>query len=167
MVEIIEKDLFQAQIDIVVHSANCQNTMSSGVAKLVKERFPEAYAADLETTKGDKDKLGKFSAAKVNNPEFPQIKYVINCYTQFTFGTDKRQTNYEAFYNSLEAVRNNLIDKKRQDLVIGMPYKIASDRGGASWAVIEAMIRDIFEASPIKVIICKFEPKDELKKEIV
>ena len=44
--------------NVIIHGANCQNTMGSGVAKQIKEHFPGAYDADLRTTKGDREKLG-------------------------------------------------------------------------------------------------------------
>ncbi len=39
-------------LDVIVHGANCQCVMGAGIAAQIKKRFPEAYAADLRTSKG-------------------------------------------------------------------------------------------------------------------
>ena len=36
----------QGEFDVIVHGCNCQNTMGSGIAKEIKERYPLAYRAD-------------------------------------------------------------------------------------------------------------------------
>ena len=36
-------DLLTTDADIIVHGCNCQGVMGSGVAKQIKEKFPNAY----------------------------------------------------------------------------------------------------------------------------
>ncbi|MGJ4995019.1 hypothetical protein ACQR0Z_11425 [Bradyrhizobium sp. HKCCYLS3077] len=53
MMKIIKGDLIKlaldGHIDVIVHGCNCQCTMGAGIAKSIKDIFPEAYAADLST----------------------------------------------------------------------------------------------------------------------
>jgi len=43
MIEIIKGDLFTTDCKVIAHQVNCTGTMGSGVAKIVKEKFPEVY----------------------------------------------------------------------------------------------------------------------------
>lgn len=50
----------QGQFDVILHG-NCWCEMGAGVAKAVRQNFPEACQADLGTTPGDPGKLGTCS----------------------------------------------------------------------------------------------------------
>ena len=42
-VVIKEGNVFDSDADIICHQVNCQGVMGSGVAKEVRERFPNVY----------------------------------------------------------------------------------------------------------------------------
>ena len=67
--KVVEGDLLKLAIegvfDVIVHGCNCQCVMGAGIAKAIKKVFPDAYAADRETAKGEREKLGTISSAKV------------------------------------------------------------------------------------------------------
>lgn len=70
--------------DFIVHGCNCFNTMGSGIARQIQKRYPEAYAADTATIRGDYNKLGTYTQASVRfgaNVGSPFT--IINAYTQF------------------------------------------------------------------------------------
>jgi O-acetyl-ADP-ribose deacetylase (regulator of RNase III) len=69
----------QGQFDVIVQGCNCFNTMGSGIARSIKEKYPNAYVADCSTRQGDYNKLGNYTCAQVGN------LYVVNAYTQFGF----------------------------------------------------------------------------------
>jgi len=83
--KIIEGDLIrlalQGEFDVIIHGCNCFCQMGAGIAATIKTVFPEAYEADLQTPKGDKEKLGTFSYATVlrDNNEIT----IINAYSQY------------------------------------------------------------------------------------
>ena len=84
----------KGEFDVIVHGANCFNTMGGGIAKQIRDQFPEAYAADCATRKGDRAKLGQYTFATVNNLT------IINAYTQYDFnryGKSADLFDYEAF----------------------------------------------------------------------
>ena len=61
-------DAFDAnEIQIIIHGCNCFRSFGAGIAKSIKERYPEAYEADLNTGHGDKNKLGHYSYAKLSD----------------------------------------------------------------------------------------------------
>ena len=65
------------EFDIVVHGCNCFCVMGAGIAKQIREEYPEAYAADCATFRSSPEKIGTYSFA--NTGKF----IIINAYTQF------------------------------------------------------------------------------------
>jgi len=116
------------EFDVIVHGCNCFCTMGSGIAKQVRERYPQAYAVDKNTAKGDISKMGRFSYTTIvgENHSFN----IINAYTQFRYGLDKQHTDYDAIRNAFK-----LIKRKFSGLRIGYPM-IGAGLGGGDWSVI-------------------------------
>lgn len=85
----------EGQFDAIVHGANCWNTFGSGIAREIRLRLPEAYAADRATVPGDIGKLGNYTRAKIMLLEH-SFK-VINAYTQYDMSTGEDVFEYEAF----------------------------------------------------------------------
>lgn len=157
----------QGQFDIVVHGANCQNTMNSGIAKEIRERFPKAYLADQVTEKADIDKMGCFTQAYIDGVRYEhplkdfgfdefeadertegarKIRYsftILNAYTQYTYGYDDKQyVDYNAVKQAFKQIKLLYDMNPQASLRIGIP-KIGSKRGGGDWNVIEKIIDDM------------------------
>lgn len=59
---ILNGDVFTAPFDAIAHQVNCRGVMNSGVAKTVRERYPEAFDAYkklCDETPNPFDLLGK------------------------------------------------------------------------------------------------------------
>lgn len=65
------------EFDIIVQGCNCWNAMGSGIAKSIREQFPDAWLADQETLPGDRNKLGCYTIGMAGR------LVVINAYTQY------------------------------------------------------------------------------------
>lgn len=91
------------EFDLIIHDCNCFTTMGVGIAKTIKQYFPEAYNADLKTVKGDKSKLGKISWAKVERGNGELI--IVNGYTQFNWRGSGRKVAYEAIREVFKVVK--------------------------------------------------------------
>ena len=115
-------------IDILVHGCNCFHTMGAGIAKQIKEKYYVAYQADLETIKGDKNKLGTYSSVQINNTQF-----IINAYTQYYF-YGKRPIDYDALRNVFKLIDSNFKNKR-----IGIP-KIGAGLAKGDWNIIQNII---------------------------
>lgn len=100
---------FPKGLRAIAHSCNCQNTMGGGIAKAIRDRYPQAWEADCEAARRGINKLGQFSDADIGN------KRVYNLYTQKTYGRGKRFVNYEAFYEALCNLRADL--EEFQDVI--------------------------------------------------
>lgn len=156
MPDIIAADLLSfpklpiGNINVIAHSCNCQKTMAAGLAKKIKDKFPNVYEVDCKKS-GD-DWLGKYTAAKVGKD-----KFVVNLYTQYTYGTDQRQVNYEAFYTALDSLVLSLSKKNTEgkNYILGLPYKISCDLAGGDWEIIGSMIDSIALKYKFDIWICK------------
>ncbi len=136
------------------HQANCFHTMGAGIARQIKEKFPEAYKADCrDSINGDRGKLGTFTYAEA---DFFPGKFIYNLYSQFTFGHGK-QTLYDPMVEGLEKLRIHAISKGLTKL--GMPYNMGCTLGGGNWSIVKAIVNSVFLEDPeIDLYICKYEP---------
>lgn len=133
-------ELFKAgQFDIIAHGCNCFHTMNSGIAKQIKENFPDTYNIDFNTTKkGDINKLGTFSIGQY----WRKIEYVniYNCYTQYYYGKDgKLYLEYDALALCLRKI--NFVNNKGLKVTnIGLP-KIGCGLAGGEWNKVDGIIQ--------------------------
>lgn len=141
--------LDRGEVSAIAHQANCQNTMKSGVAKAIVDRWPAVAEADQATIKGDPDKLGTLSFTPVfcNDCE---IRPVFNLYGQYTYGREKGvvYTDVKALGNAMAQMKLFLdsIGIKR----VGLP-KLGAGLGGAKWEDVESAI--ITELADLDVTI--------------
>ncbi len=150
MIKEIQCDIRNSGADVIIHACNCFHTMGTGVAKSLREKWPEVYRQDKITNYGDKDKLGSFSIAIVYDER--DETYVLNCYTQYRYGRDKKYTDYEAYYNCLERVREFCVFNKVKSLAV--PYKMGCNNAGGSWDICKNMINVVLGKENFDVLIC-------------
>ena len=126
----------QGEFDIIVHGCNCFCTMGSGIAREIRERYPDAYEEDCKTQEGDVFKLGNFTSTHTG-------KFIIvNAYTQYSFnrGGDRRDVfEYESFSLILRKLAYAYPDRR-----FGFPY-IGMGLAGGDAARILAMLETFAE----------------------
>jgi O-acetyl-ADP-ribose deacetylase (regulator of RNase III) len=119
---------------VVVHGCNCQCVMGKGIAAAIREAFPEAYAADLRTGKGDRGKLGTVSTAAVERAGVRVT--VVNAYTQFHWRGKGVLADYEAIRAAFREVKRRFAGER-----IGYP-KIGAGLAGGDWERIAGIIEE-------------------------
>lgn len=123
----------KGEFDVIIHGSNCFCQMGAGIALQIKNQFPEAYAVDLETNKGDRTKLGTFSYAEIDRFEKPLI--VINAYTQYHW-KGKKNADYDAIRSVFHLIKENF-----PGLKIGYPM-IGAGLAGGNWKIISSIINE-------------------------
>ena len=82
------------KFDLIVHGCNCFCSMGAGIALAIRNAFPEAYAADRATARGDRGKLGTCSVGVVM-VGLDEL-HVVNAYTQYHWGGEGVLLDYAA-----------------------------------------------------------------------
>ena len=118
--------------DVILHGCNCQNLMGAGIALSVKKIFPEAYAADCKTVRGDRNKLGTISTATVRRSG--RDITIANAYTQYHWRGQGVLTDYDALRSTFREVKSQFSGSR-----IGYP-KIGAGLAKGDWNRIELII---------------------------
>lgn len=122
-------DLAEAgEFDIVVQGCNCFNTMGGGIAREIRERYPQAADVDSMTVCGDYTKLGNWTECDAGRFT------ILNCYTQYNMSQGTDVFEYTAFQLILEKLTFVYPGKR-----IGLPY-IGMGLAGGDKDVIIPMI---------------------------
>ena len=136
MMDRLKGDLIQfaltGRFDVIIHGCNCFCKMGAGIAKLIRDNFPEAYQADLKTGMGDKKKLGTYSLARIERND--KIFTIVNGYTQYDFTGHGILVDYEAVLNLFARIKNDFTNQK-----IGYP-KIGAGLAKGDWKIISGII---------------------------
>jgi len=139
----------------IVHGCNAQGVMGSGVAKIVKDRYFEAfklYAMCLQLKREKNESaLGK-NTYHLENNNF----VIVNAVTQEYYGREKKlYTDYDAVRSCFKDIREEVEywHKIYKDVpkVINFPL-IGCDRGGGDWDIVAKIIDEEIDDSFKKVL---------------
>lgn len=133
------------EFDVIVQGCNCMCQMGKGIALTIKMIFPEAYAVDCLTTRGDANKLGTISVADVQVNGKPLS--IVNAYTQYSWKGEGVLADYNAIEAALKLVKQQFTGKR-----IGLP-KIGAQLARGDWDVISTIIKDTLEGEDYTVVI--------------
>jgi O-acetyl-ADP-ribose deacetylase (regulator of RNase III) len=136
MVTVVKGNLLDATETIIAHQVNCQKKMNSGVAKAIREKWSDVFEKYQQT----EPQLGFVDFILVDR----NYRYVANMYSQDNYGYDGQQyTNYDAFRQCCKTIVETCRNMPKK-YTVAMPYKIASDRGGADWDKIMDILLEEF-----------------------
>ena len=140
--------LTEPGIDIICHQANLFHTFGGGIAATIKDVYPEAFKADLQTAYGSRLKLGTTSVARTSDG-----KFIVNCYTQTGMGATDRNTSYDDIRKIFTEIEKIAVESNK---VVGVPYKYGCGLAGGDWNIVHQIFVDIFGKSKAKLVIVDF-----------
>lgn len=149
--------LLNGEVDFIAHCCNAQGVMGSGVAKEIKERIPEAYTEYISQYNSyvQRGNLPKFLGSLNTSGN------VLNLIAQEYYGYDKkRYVNYGALASSLAMVVScieQVSDYYSDQITIGIPFKMASDRAGGDWDIVLELLDFLVVPYVKDVVIYKLE----------
>lgn len=143
-IPVVDGDIFESGADVILHQVNCQGVMGSGVAKQVREKYPNVFATYQELCLGEKDHTSNLLG--IAQPvQTDDHTIIINLFAQDNFGYDGNcYTNYDALRTCLETVRKNNSNDS-----IAIPYLMACHRGGGDWDKVSGMIEEILDGCDV------------------
>lgn len=140
--KIVNGNLLDAKEKYIAHCVNTIGVMGSGVALVIKQKWPEVYEEYRKLCENEKDEGGPGAKDLLGSSQIVGIsedQSVVNMFGQYEPGTGK-QARYIYITSSIESfVMQALQEVDVIDLAI--PYKIASDRAGLNWEI----VKEIFE----------------------
>lgn len=164
-------DLLDTECDVIAHQVNCMGVMGSGVAKAIKEKYPEVFSEYKNAvTILENNLLGGCLVIKCNNG-----KYVANLAAQYFYKncckaeemlkvsafnqpdfdrfneniTPTRFTNYEALCRALELLKLSMIRNNLSS--VAFPKYMGAARGGGDWDVVKSIITSVFKETNILI----------------
>lgn len=139
MIKIVDGDILKAEEDVICHQVNCFGVMNSGLAKQIRNKYPEAYKAYINYCKDSDQKrlLGNICTVMCNDN-----KVIVHLFGQYDYGRNKQYTNYEALKESLQSILH--VAKMFND-TIAIPYNLGCGLAGGDWKIVYKIIEDVFQ----------------------
>jgi len=142
--KVIKGDLLKIELYQIAHGCNAQGVMGSGVAKAIREKWPEAY----EFYKNTHDEVGLRLGKTISVPTEDGTKLIHNCITQKFYGRNgQRYVNYAALSKCLTEIATKSDTRVERYNSMAIP-EIGCGLGGGSKKVFYDIIEDIEEMYP-------------------
>jgi len=142
--EIKYGSVLDTNFQVIAHQVNCQGVMGAGVAKAIKIKYPEVFAAY-------KNYCDQFSIEEILGDYLPvntnDGKMIANLFGQNSFGVKAQQTDYKKLYSALKFLREYMDDNGLTTL--SFPYMIGCGLAGGDIDTVESLIREVFDDSEI------------------
>lgn len=152
MIKIVEGNILDTKEDVICHQVNCMGVMGSGLAKQIRNKYPEVYPSYIKYCKGCKDNDPKNLLGEVQTIPCSDGKIIANLFGQYRYGRDKQYTDYNALKTSLEGILQ--VAKMFND-TIAIPYNLGCGLAGGDWNIVYKIIEEVFE--DYDVTIYKYE----------
>jgi len=161
----IVQDIFEGDWDAMIQVCNPFNIWGSGIVIPIKNKYPQAYEADLKTKDMTiEDKIGTYTYGIGDDK-----KVIANLYamTHLGVGSNPMDSGIEtqptvpfseyAFYTALDSFLQNAlfgmddlhktINRNRyiqtEPIKIGVPYNVGCCRAGGSWSTVKRILTDM------------------------
>jgi O-acetyl-ADP-ribose deacetylase (regulator of RNase III) len=126
-------DLLSVEKGIIVHGCNAQGVMGSGVARLIRDKYPTAYTLYRSTYESRGLKVGEVIYLRVN-----ENLMIANAITQQNFGGDPR-----VVYVNYERLRDCFSDVAKLASLTSLPVHfplIGCGLANGDWNVVSKII---------------------------
>lgn len=134
MITYLDKDITTIEEGIIAHGVNCQGVMGSGVAKAIRDKWPDVYKGYMNNGKNrtgkDDNLLGSCHLIQANMKDVDCKVHVANCYTQRFYGRDGKK--YADQWAIIESLKYVYYWADLYELDVFMP-KIGAGLGGLDW----------------------------------
>lgn len=130
-------DILNIREGIIVHQVNCRRVMGAGLAKKIRELYPEHYVDFMNTTPA----LGKVFTTKVE-----EGLYIAGIYGQDRYGRSGCYTDYDALRRGLKRIQ---VIAQQLELDVYIPYGIGCGLAGGDWKTVCKIIEEELPSATI------------------
>ncbi len=150
MIHVVDGDLLESDCSIIGHQVNCRGVMGAGLARQIKERYPNVFIAyrNVCSEAYQQDLLGHCQLVRAR-----EGLIVANLFAQLDYGRNGRYTDYDALQKSMITLCNwynvalDMLDDREPK--IGLPYGIGSGLAGGKWSTVYDIIDVVFQGKNI------------------
>ena len=150
MIKFINVDATKIDVDVLGHQCNTRGVMGAGIAKTIKQLYPDVYKEYRFYCLDNTGLLGTTQLVKSK-----EGKCIANIFGQDNYKGRGLKTNYKALRKALEDLQYKMFCLNLKTLAI--PYLIGCGLGGGEWEIVGQIINDVFGENSIICYICKFK----------
>lgn len=149
MLNYVFGDLLESDEAIIAHGANSMGVMGSGVAKAIRDKYPECYQVYRDVYEESGLDLSEVVYCTTLSPQMKPL-IIANCITQKDFGRDPNTVycSYEAIEESLDDVLYLASTLRFES--IGIPM-IGAGLAHGDWNIISQIIENLSEYHDVDV----------------
>jgi len=139
--EIIKGNVLETNCNVIAHQVNCMGVMGAGLAKQIKQEYPEVFLKYKEFIKenGASKVYGRALGVKTSNYLF------FNLFGQYGYGRSRQQTSYKHLESALEEMGDILKESYKcgGQVPVAIPYKIGCGLAGGEWEVVSQILEKV------------------------
>jgi O-acetyl-ADP-ribose deacetylase (regulator of RNase III) len=139
----VDGNVFDSDADVIAHGVNCMGAFGAGVAKQIRNRYPEVYRAYITKHTFEGWKLGDCQIVTLED----NSRQVANLATQFGYGYKRGQkvlVSYDALRYSIRSLFKYCANN---NLSLAMP-QIGAGLAGGDWNTIKGILEEEARAYP-------------------
>src|SRR4051812_47369032 len=121
--KIINQNILDVTYGIIVQQVNCLGVMGSGLARQIRDKWPEVYTKYRKKFDDGQWKLGDIQMFPIT-----EQLWMCNIAGQYAYGRDKRHTDYVALERGLME-----LNTRRNTFQVYIPWNMGCGLGGGNW----------------------------------
>lgn len=148
----VKGDLLKGQTNIIMHQVNCKGVWGAGLAKQIRDKYPNAFVDYKRLCDEKGSKLLGHSRIWISKD-----RTIFSIFGQDGYGRDRRYTDYDALIGGIkEAIRKyRSTEQSYHQLPIGIPCGIGCRLAGGDWLIVKNLLGNIEEEE--NVIFISYE----------
>ena len=152
-------DVLNTDIKIIAHQVNCKGVMGGGLAKQIKDTYPQIYNYYKDFIQdykecNDESPLGTVATYRVSG------HVIWNVFGQEDYGTDKCYTDYDAvkraFTDEIENWRCEQHCGWDNQIPIAIPCYFGCGLGGGDWSIMKKVFEEIEKEQNVIFVAYKY-----------
>ena len=159
MLRVETGNLVTGNYPVFCHQVNCKGVMGAGVAKQIRDCYPEVYRDYKHLCRQGEARVGDIQIVNTTDD-----RICVNLFAQYGYGRDRQYTNYEAFMKCLIRLQSYLFapyQMNRFDLVenkvVAFPMYIGCGLAGGDWKIMHNILKEFSEQIPWDVVLVKLK----------
>ena len=147
MITIHEGDLLASNCEVICHQTNCMGAMGGGIARVIRDTYPEAYYALKQRFERGAAFVGEVDFVPTIRNGF--LRCIVNCYGEYDYlPIGAVHTDYEALKVCFKKIKKEFSGR---NYTIGFPYKMGCGLAGGDWNIVYKLIEDAFAGDEWRV----------------